>query len=183
MARGQLDAAIDIYRKAISIDPVNPSRHSELALALIFSKKYAAALEQVHTMAALAPQFGEHGWVGQVLRLQGSYESALKELEQESEGDGHFTQDRILVYDGLGRRKDADTLLAAMEKTGPERLAYEIASVYSARGDIDQGLRWLRRAYENSPVDVWFARVDPDLKNLRSDPRFEAMWSELKLPR
>ena len=183
VARGQLDAAITIYRKAASIDPVNPNRHSELAAALSFAGKYPEAMEEVHAITALSPRIGEHRWVGQLLRLQGNYAAALKEFDQESAAERQTNVDRVMVYDALRRKAEADTLLASIEKDHPENDPYDIACAYATRGDIDESLRWLRRAYKLSPADVWSARVDPDLKNIRSDPRFEAMWSELNLPR
>lgn len=57
----------------------------------------------------------------------------------------------------------------------PERadIAYSAAATYSLIGDSDKALYWLETAAERMHGDLWWARVDPDLDNIRDLPRFE----------
>ena len=49
---------------------------------------------------------------------------------------------------------------------------YNIAIVYAGLGDKEQAFAWLERAFEErSGYLTWFT-TDPQLDNLRSDPRF-----------
>ncbi|MBA3439370.1 MAG: hypothetical protein H0T92_05825, partial [Pyrinomonadaceae bacterium] len=50
--------------------------------------------------------------------------------------------------------------------------AYEIAVIYSLLGDRDQAFQWLAQAEREHAVGFTFARVDPHLDNIRSDPRY-----------
>ena len=50
--------------------------------------------------------------------------------------------------------------------------AYEIAIVYALLNDRDSAFLWLDKADHEHAVGFTFARVDPHLENLRTDPRF-----------
>jgi len=87
----------------------------------------------------------------------------------------------IILHTGLDRarngdRKTALDLLANME-IYPDRY-YNIACLHSLTGNPDEGLVWLKRHFaeyvptRRRPVELRYARKDPDLKNVRSLPGF-----------
>jgi hypothetical protein len=54
--------------------------------------------------------------------------------------------------------------------------AYSFALVHLGRGDKDEALRYLEKAYEDRAGELLrYIGVDPLLDPLRSDPRFEAL--------
>jgi hypothetical protein len=53
--------------------------------------------------------------------------------------------------------------------------AYAIALVYAGLGDRDHALTWLQKAYEDRSTSIAFLKLDPELSNLHSDPRFEQL--------
>lgn len=55
--------------------------------------------------------------------------------------------------------------------------AYEIAVIYCLLGDNDNAFIWLEQAEREHAVGFTFARVDPNLEALRSDPRFAELMS------
>ena len=60
--------------------------------------------------------------------------------------------------------------------------AYQIAQVYAFRNQIDETFEWLERAYAQHEGNLAATKVDPLLKNLRSDPRYPAFLKKLNLP-
>ena len=56
--------------------------------------------------------------------------------------------------------------------------AYEIAIIYSWLSDLDKAFEWLAQAEREHAVGFTFVRVDPNLKNLRSDRRFAELLRE-----
>jgi non-specific serine/threonine protein kinase len=60
-------------------------------------------------------------------------------------------------------------------KLEPERadIAYCAAAAYSLIGDTTLALQWLETSVERGHQELWWARVDPDLDNLRDLPRFK----------
>jgi tetratricopeptide (TPR) repeat protein len=49
---------------------------------------------------------------------------------------------------------------------------YSIAIVYAGLGEKDQAFAWLDRAYDDRSGYLTWLTTDPQLDNLRSDPRF-----------
>ena len=49
---------------------------------------------------------------------------------------------------------------------------YAVALVYGGLGDRDDAFLWLQKSYEDRSTSMIFLRSDPELENLRSDPRF-----------
>jgi serine/threonine-protein kinase len=61
-------------------------------------------------------------------------------------------------------------------------LAYQIAEVHAWRGEKDQAFDWLERAYRQHDGGLTYLGYDRFLDSLRSDPRFKALMTKMKLP-
>jgi hypothetical protein len=57
-----------------------------------------------------------------------------------------------------------------------------IARVYAFRGQTDEALKWLERAYEFRDEDLYFIKDDPLLQKLEADSRYKAFLRKLNLP-
>jgi hypothetical protein len=58
----------------------------------------------------------------------------------------------------------------------------EVARVFAFRGERDQALAWLEKAYQQRDVDLYFIKGDPLLRNLEGDPRCKAFLKKMNLP-
>ena len=52
-------------------------------------------------------------------------------------------------------------------------VAYCAACLYSLLGDTTLALEWLQTAVDRGYLELWWAKVDPDLDPLRELPRFK----------
>jgi hypothetical protein len=59
--------------------------------------------------------------------------------------------------------------------------AYEVADVYSYRGEREEVLKWLDRSYAQRGASLALIKGDPFLKNVEVDPRFKAFLRTPKL--
>src|SRR5207253_6880905 len=60
-----------------------------------------------------------------------------------------------------------------------------VARCSRIRGELDQAFSWLNRAYQehdSTIVGLPPITIDPDMKNLRGDPRYEAFLGKMNLP-
>jgi hypothetical protein len=87
-----------------------------------------------------------------------------------------------IVYWALGRKSDSDAALAGMLKDQTGGSAVEIAEVYAFRGQSDEAVHWLERAYAQKERYLFYIKSDRLLKNLESDPRFKAVVHKMNLP-
>jgi TolB-like protein/cytochrome c-type biogenesis protein CcmH/NrfG len=182
--RGQFDKAIELLQRSISNDPLNYRRYWDLVQILYFSQKYSEALTVNRKMLALNPAVrNNHLDVGTILLAQGDSSGALAEMERADKDERELCGCIVQAYDALGRKVEADAALATLKAKHATDSAYDIALVYATRGEIDQAFEWLERGYRQQPPDVrllWM-KVEPYLKNVRADPRFQTLLKRLHL--
>lgn len=69
--------------------------------------------------------------------------------------------------------------IAAFEKNvsivGNPAAMYNIACGYSRLGQADKSFEWLERSIKGGPFQIFNLSTDPDLENIRQDPRFKKM--------
>jgi hypothetical protein len=56
-----------------------------------------------------------------------------------------------------------------------------VAEVHAYRGEIDQALAWLDRAYRQKDVTLYRIKGDPLLMNLQTDARYKIFLRKMKL--
>src|SRR3982750_2441965 len=74
----------------------------------------------------------------------------------------------------LGRKDESEAALARMIEDDADIGAFQIAEVYSGRGDKDQAFAWLERARRQQDAGLAYYPNDPLLDPLHSDPRWPA---------
>src|ERR1017187_7897182 len=78
---------------------------------------------------------------------------------------------KALAYFALGRKADSDAALADLEKRFAKNDAYAIAEIHAYRGEGDQALDWLNRAYLLHAHELVSIKGDWLLIKLRSSAR------------
>jgi len=112
--------------------------------------------------------------------MQGRLQDALSEIGR-VRIDGTRTFLHAIAYFALGRKKDSDAALSELIAKYP-RDTYYIAQVYAFRGQSNEALDWLDRAYAERNSGLIGVKVDPLLKSLRGDPRYAALLKKLNFP-
>ncbi|KAK9798892.1 hypothetical protein WJX73_002132 [Symbiochloris irregularis] len=105
---------------------------------------------------------------GQKVFADGNYEDAIELFEKGMDGS--------LPGTGTKRFRDKPPLPSVGEK---QAALYNLACCYSQLGDVQTGLTALAGCLENGYRDVDQVRSDPDLEELRKDPRFEGLIKRL----
>jgi Flp pilus assembly protein TadD len=77
-----------------------------------------------------------------------------------------------LVYHDLGRSAEADAALGQLIETAAADAAYQIASLYTLRGETDAAFEWLERAYAQRDAGLQQVRVEPTFRPLQGDRRW-----------
>jgi tetratricopeptide (TPR) repeat protein len=87
-----------------------------------------------------------------------------------------------MVYYAMGRKAESDAALKKGIERNADSWSSEIARVYAFRGERDQAMKWLERAYTARDEDLYFIKGDPLMKNLEGDPRYQAFLRKMSLP-
>lgn len=76
-----------------------------------------------------------------------------------------------------GDRTGALSILDKLQEIAKQRYVpdYSFALIHLALGQKDDAMKWLESSYAKHQPDLNWVRVDPDLRPLRGDARFEAL--------
>ena len=85
IARGNMDRGIELYRKAVDLDPVNPQARAFLAFNLAATKRFAEARAEYPRVVELNPAAPwAHAGLGLACLLEGKFEEAVAATEGEA---------------------------------------------------------------------------------------------------
>jgi hypothetical protein len=87
-----------------------------------------------------------------------------------------------IAYYALGQKKELDAALSELVAKHHASGAYQIAEVYAFRNQSDEAFEWLDRAYAQRDSGLIGTKVDPLLKSLHKDLRYDAFLKKLNLP-
>jgi tetratricopeptide (TPR) repeat protein len=124
---------------------------------------------------------GAHGATARTLLFMGKNAEALAEAGKEAEDQSRL-QNLALVYWAMGRRSDADSALREFETKFAGVAGYDLGTVHAYRGEADAAFTWLGRGYEQRSAGMPFLKIDPLLRNLRSDARYKILLRKMNLP-
>lgn len=154
---GQNDEAVDELKRAIEIDPSYPRLHFRLGNAYLRRGMYEKAL----------PEFLE------AVQLTGGGDQY---------GDQYYESAVGYTYAILGKNADARKVLDNLLRRSETRYvpAYAIALIYAGLGDREHVFEWLEKSYQDRSTSMAYLKVDPILKDYRSDPRFIALSKRIR---
>jgi serine/threonine-protein kinase len=181
-AAGRFDEAEREMRRAQEIDPLSLIASAALGWVQYYAGDYAAAAAQCLRTLELNPTYGlAHLWRGWALQEMDSLDAAVESHRQAlavSDSSALYIASLARSLAKRGDRAEAESLLQRLQarlNAGTYTPAYEIAKVHEALGRPDEALKWLDRAFEQRAHSMVFLRVDPQLKQLRSHPRFREL--------
>ena len=182
LALGRWDEALRQIEAAQAQDPLEPS--SFIIRSWIQERR--GHLSEAETAARRAleirPNYGgAHFFLGLYLLARGNPDAALLEMQQETRDEAK-REGLAMVYYALGKKAESDSLLADMLKEQAADGAFNIARVYASRGQADDAMLWLERAYAQKAAHLYSLKGNPLFKNLESDPRYKALLRKMNLP-
>lgn len=179
---GNLDQATQLYRQAVTLDPLRTNSYLTVGQLLQAEGRYHEAQAALQKALDLNPQVTfAHLTLGQILIAEGKPQQGLTEIEKEPSEWGKLTGGGM-VYHALGREQDSNAALAKLiEKHGAD-CAYQIAQVYAFREESDKSFEWLERAYKQRDSGLAGIKTDPLFRNARHDPRYTELLKKMHLP-
>jgi len=181
-ASGRLNDAVREMKRAQELDPLSATNSTALGILLTFARQFNGALAYCSRAAELEPNnYLVRCNLAITYGLNGMFQQAIDqyrmagELSPENKGDVLASIATVLT--SAGRKSEADSMmpeileLATAGKADP----YNVTVLCAARGDKEQGFKWLAKALANRQLMSGIVRYDPLLDPLRSDSRFAAL--------
>jgi TolB-like protein len=180
-ARGDMTRAIDLYRQAVALDPLNQRARSFLAFNLAVAGRFSEALAEFPRVVELNPAAPwAHAGLGLAFLIEGKFEEAALAAQDDA---AEWAQLLIVACARWGEKRipESNAALAQLTETFADTAAYQVAEVYAYRGDKDQAFEWLERARRQRDGGLAGMRRDPLLANLKTDPRWNAFLQTIGL--
>jgi TolB-like protein/DNA-binding winged helix-turn-helix (wHTH) protein/Tfp pilus assembly protein PilF len=175
----RFDESIAEGKRAVELDPLSPEANSSLGVYLFYARRYDEALQQLRTTVELEPHYWfAHIYLARVFERKGQIPAAIEELEKAKRMEGAAWE----VWSALGyayaisgRRAEAQKVINELKENKEKRswlYPYYLATIYAGLGEKDQAFAYLKKEFDEGAYYLNYLRVDPELDNLRSDPRF-----------
>jgi TolB-like protein/Tfp pilus assembly protein PilF len=176
---GRFEEAMPLLRESVARDPLNLLIRVRLGLVHEFTGDFDEALQVYRQVTALNPEFpGVYAYRARVKLLQEKPDSALEESERETAG---FWQRyaRILALDALGLQQESEPLLQSMIAEDGDLAAFQLAEIFSFRGDIQAAFEWLEKAFEQRDSGMEELIGNHFLQPLHGDPAWPVLLEQM----
>jgi eukaryotic-like serine/threonine-protein kinase len=178
---GQSQDAISECLRAVELEPLSLMYNFSLSATFYNARDYDRSLEQARRVLDLDPRYSQAiQQIGYIHEVKGDYKEAIEQwIKNELVlGNEQRAKDLRQVFEKGGYsaylRKDAKDKEAETDY-------YDEACDYALLGEKDAALAALERAAE-AGQQVDDMKLDPELDNVRSDPRYADLLRRIGLP-
>ncbi len=179
--RGRPAESIQEKEKALSMDPLSVVILTDVARMFYFSRIYDQAVVRYRAALDLDPSFvAAHIGLARVYEQQGRFDLAIPELKTSV----RLAPDSALAFARLGQGfavagniDEAQKAIGQLKALSAQRYVspYHIASILAAMRSWDEAFEWFEQAYQERSISLGYLNIEPQLDELHSDPRFQAL--------
>jgi serine/threonine-protein kinase len=180
--QGRLSEGIEELRRTVARDPLSAAARANLGTLLSYQRHYEEAVASLRQSLEITPDNAIALCMLSHDQVQlGQAEAGLATARLIKEPGWRLLGETIALW-RLGRRPEADRLLAELEAREGDTMAVQIATALALRGDRSGALDWLERAHRQEDGGLTDMALDPAFDPLRGEPRFKAILVKLNLP-
>jgi TolB-like protein/Tfp pilus assembly protein PilF len=171
----------------VELDPLNIVAEMELSWVYFVAREYRKAIAHLRAALEVDPSYPMGiGLLGLAYEEVGEMELALEALERAADITQGRPFFRVLLaqgYASAGEEEGAREILNDLSNRWPETYTtpYYMAAAYASLGEQDRAFEWLERGLETHDPWMVYAKEDPVLDSLRTDPRFQGLLRRLRL--
>ena len=189
LAAGRSSEALAEVQTAQRLDPLSLAINTDIGFHYYYSGRYAEAEQQLKSVLVMKTDFLlARLWLGRTYIALGRLDEAIAEFGQmETQARGEWPvllAARGQVYGFARRDSEAEAVLRRMDDLSRSRFvtSYGRALVYAGMNRKDDAFAWLDKAFDER--SHWLVWLRPDLRwrNIRDDPRFDALIERLRYP-
>jgi DNA-binding winged helix-turn-helix (wHTH) protein/Flp pilus assembly protein TadD len=180
-AMGRYEQALSQVRQAQALDPLSLQINTVAGRILYFFRQYDRSIDAYRKVIDLEPRYARaHTRLGITYAAAGAFEDAIHEFEESQRLScldpylaGHVGHAQARSGNTRKARKLIEEL--TQNSRGGYVHASSVALIWIGLGKLDQALEWIAKAYQTRCSDMVYAKTEPLLDPLRSDPRFAAL--------
>lgn len=176
--QGRLQEALEQILTAQALDPISSIIARDVAAIHYHRRDLSAALEQCDHVVELNPHFPQAYWIlGLVQEQRGDFDesaAAFQRAIQLSPQSPRMHAALGRTFALSGKNNGAMRILKELHERAEKRYdsPFDLASLYLALGDRENGFKWLAQAFQDRCYEVLSIKVDPRFDPFREDPGF-----------
>jgi TolB-like protein/Tfp pilus assembly protein PilF len=185
--QGRLEEAVEQILIAQELDPISSIIARDVAAIHYQRRDLSAALDQCDHTIEINPHFPQAYWIlGLVQEQRGDFDesaAAFQRAIQLSPQSPRMQAALGRTFALSGKKDEAERILAELHQRAGQRYEspFDLASLYLALGDRENGFKWLANAFRDRCFEVLSIKVDPRFDPFREDPRFTQLVKPLGL--
>ena len=185
--QGRLQEALEQMLIAQALDPISSIVARDVAAVHYHRRDLSAALEQCDHVVELNPHFPQAYWIlGLVQEQRGDFDesaAAFQRAIQLAPRSPRMHAALGRTYARSGKKAEAMRILKELHDRAGKRYdsPFDLASLYLALGDRENGFQWLAQAFRDRCYEVLSIKVDPRFDPFRDDPGFMELVAPLGL--
>ncbi len=179
LANGHDDKALQAIRRAMELDPLNPTLQRTLGMVHYYGRRYNEAIE---VLTALLKSNPDHATANALIGLSqiytGQIETGLETCQSEPFALERLTCMAIGNFAAMNRsvaQQSFDELVGLYGDAG----AYQQAQVYSQWGDHEKALKLLYKAVDLNDSGLTLLKIDPALEPLREHSEYHRLLAKM----
>ena len=186
---GRVPDAIAEVQRALDLDPLSVIVNTDLGWYLLFAERHAEAIAQFRKALDLdANAVSAHRGLGVALGENGRHDEAVGEFARAlalSENSPVILGHLGAAHARAGRKAEALKVLDDLQRVADRQYvpSSAVAMVYAALGDRAAALDRLEKAYDEHDFSLAQLAVAPWFRDLRGEPRFQALVGKIGIPR
>lgn len=173
---------------ALNIDPVSPIYTVARAEAYYYAHDYDATISNATLTLTWNPRFVlAEFWLGSAYREKHMYPESLQHFRN-AMNLAPENPALLMAYGHalavFGDAAGAHGVLTELQTLSQHRYvpAIYMAGIYTGLGDKNSAFRWLDKAVNEHNDRLIYLKVDPIADPLRSDPRFQSLMAQVRVP-
>ncbi len=190
----RFDESIAEFERARELDPLSLVIGATSLYPLYEGRRYDEAIAAAQKFIASVDSTSwayenAHQVLGQAYLQKKEYAKAIAALRTASKPQGGTENAFPLAllgsaYAASQQTHEALAILQQLEAqpSAMQMQAYAVGILYTALGDRHQALEWLEKSVDQRTDNAAWLKVDPQLDDLRSDPRFAILLGRVGFP-
>lgn len=188
LCQERMDEAYEEITKALELDPLSLIINDNLANYFSIRRKFDLAERQSKKVLEMDPNFlSAHMGLMWTYLISKRAEEASQEVSVISRlsNNAPIAKYALAVfYVKTGKVAEAKNLFSDLERlraSGEHISSQRLAELSFLNGDVDNGFKWLERAYEDRDGWLPYMRVNEIFETFKSDPRYLSLLKKVGL--
>jgi serine/threonine protein kinase/Tfp pilus assembly protein PilF len=183
--QGRFEKALTEIETALAIAPGTPMYERDRGRILYYARRYDEAIVQLKRSVELRKDFpSAWSWLWRVYEIKGDYDAAFEaHIKSRKDPERIEALRRAYQADGWRGVERKSFEFAKLDEQKPFSNPYNMAILAADVGEKDRAFEYLNKAVAHRLWEVAMLNVDPQMDQLRDDPRFQALVSRIGLSR